>query len=198
MLTAMRKERIPKIILASASPWRKKLLERAGIQFTVAVSGHKENLAQKLAPRRLVQKLALEKARLVAKRHQDALVIAADTVAVFEGKVLGKPRSLAGARKILRALSGSRHSLITGFVILDTKTGRAVMKSVETKVWFRKLRRDEIDAYVRTKEPLTVAGAYAIQGGGASFAKRIDGDFYNVVGLPLAMVVEELRKFGVA
>ena len=195
MLTAMRKERIPKIILASASPWRKKLLERAGIQFTVAVSGHKENLAQKLAPRRLVQKLALEKARLVAKRHQDALVIAADTVAVFEGKVLGKPRSLAGARKILRALSGSRHSLITGFVILDTKTGRAVMKSVETKVWFRKLTSEEIDAYVRTKEPLTVAGGYAIQGGGASFAKQIDGDFYNVVGLPLSMVVEELRKF---
>ena len=195
MLTAMRKERIPKIILASASPWRKKLLERAGIQFTVAVSGHKENLAQKLAPRRLVQKLALEKARLVAKRHQDALVIAADTVAVFEGKVLGKPRSLAGARKILRALSGSRHSLITGFVILDTKTGRAVMKSAETKVWFRKLTSEEIDAYVRTKEPLTVAGGYAIQGGGASFAKQIDGDFYNVVGLPLSMVVEELRKF---
>ena len=198
MLVRMRKVRRRKVILASASLWRRKLLKRAGIRFRVEVSGHHENLAQKVTPEKLVQKLALEKACLVAKHNRGALIIAADTVAVFKGKVLGKPRSLTEARKILAALSGSRHSLITGFVILDTKTSRVVMKSAETKVWFRKLRRDEIDAYVRTKEPLTVAGAYAIQGGGASFAKRIDGDFYNVVGLPLAMVVEELRKFGVA
>ena len=197
MLVGMRKVRIRKIILASASPWRRKLLKGAGIRLRVEISGHKENLAQKLPPRELVQKLALEKAKIIAQRHPDALIIAADTVAVFRGNVIGKPRNVREARKILKALSGVRHSLLTGFAVLDTKTGRSVVKSVETKVWFRKLTSEEIDAYVRTKEPLTAAGGYAIQGGGASFARRIDGDFYNVVGLPLSAVVEELRKFDV-
>ena len=191
----MRKAHTPRIILASASPWRKKLLRMAGVRFTVAVSGHNEDLTQKLSPKKLVQKLALEKAKVVAERHPNTLIVAADTVAVFRGKVIGKPKDLEEARKILSSLSGKQHSLLTGFAILDTKTGRSVVKSAETKVWFRKLTFEEIDAYVETREPLTVAGAYAIQGGGASLAKRIDGDFYNVVGLPLAMVVEELRKF---
>ena len=186
-----------KIILASASKWRKVLLKRARVRFTVEVSRHEENLTQKLSPHALVRKLALEKAKIVARHHSDALIIAADTVAVFRSKAIGKPKNLPEARQILKALSGTRHSLLTGFAILDTKTGRSVVKSAETKVWFRKLSRQEINSYVRTKEPLTVAGGYAIQGGGASFAKRIDGDFYNVVGLPLAMVVEELKKFGI-
>ena len=186
-----------KVILASASFWRKELLKRAGIQFDVQVSGHKENLNQKLSPKKLVIRLALEKARTVAIRHSNALVIGADTIAVFKGRVIGKPKDNKEARAILKQLSGRQHSLITGFVIIDTKTGQLVTRVEETKVWFRMLTLEEIDAYVKTKEPLTVAGGYAIQGGGASFAKRIEGDFYNVVGLPLASVVEELRKFGV-
>ena len=186
-----------KVILASASFWRKELLKRAGIQFDVQVSGHKENLNQKLSPKKLVIRLALEKARTVAIRHSNALVIGADTIAVFKGRVIGKPKDNKEARAILKQLSGRQHSLITGFVIIDTKTGQLVTRVEETKVWFRMLTLEEIDAYVKTKEPLTVAGGYAIQGGGASFAKRIEGDFYNVVGLPLASVVKELRKFGV-
>ncbi len=188
---------VKKVILASASKWRKILLERAGVQFTVEVSGHPEDLKQKLSPKKLVQKLALEKAQVVGKRHKDAIIIAADTVAVFRGKAIGKPKSGAEAKKVLTGLSGDRHSLVTGFVILDTKTGRHIVKSEETKVWFRKLTSDEIGAYIKTGEPLTVAGAYAIQGGGSSFASRIEGDFYNIVGLPLASVVVELRRFGV-
>lgn len=186
-----------KIILASASKWRKILLKRAGMRFTVEVSGHPEDLKQKLPPKKLVQKLALEKARVVGKGHDDAIIIAADTVAVFRGKVIGKPKNAREAKRILTALSGDQHKLVTGFTILDTKTGRHVVKAEETKVWFRKLTREEIDAYVRTKEPFTVAGGYAIQGGGVSFASHIEGDFYNIVGLPLAAVVMELRKFGV-
>lgn len=186
-----------KVILASASKWRKVLLKRAGVRCAVEVSGHPENLKQKLPPKKLVQKLAFEKAKLVGKRHPNAIIIGADTVAVFRGKIIGKPKTNAEAKRVLTNLSGARHSLITGVVILDAKTGKYFSKAEETKVWFRKLQKDEIDAYVKTKEPLTVAGAYGIQGGGASFAYRFEGDFYNVVGLPLSLVIQELRKFGV-
>ena len=193
----MRKAAKRRIILASASPWRKTLLERAGIQFEVEVSGYDEDLTTRLHPMVLVKRIALGKAQAVALRHPNALVIAADTVAVFRGRAIGKPKNPRAARTLLRQLSGKQHSLITGFAILDTKTGKAVVKAEETEVWFRKLTQKEINAYVRIKEPMTVAGGYAIQGGGSSFAERINGDFYNVVGLPLAKVVEELRKFGV-
>ncbi|HCM43341.1 MAG: septum formation protein Maf [Candidatus Kaiserbacteria bacterium GW2011_GWC2_49_12] len=186
-----------KIILASASPWRKELLKRAGISFLVEVSGYDEDMRKRISPKTLARNLALEKARAVAVRHSNALIVAADTLAIFRGRVIGKPTNLSEAKKILGQLSGNCHSLITGFAIVDTGTGKIVTRAMETKVWFRKLSRREIDRYVKTREPLTVAGGYAIQGGGSSFANRIDGDFYNIVGLPLAVVVEELRKFGV-
>ncbi|RJQ35172.1 septum formation inhibitor Maf [Candidatus Parcubacteria bacterium] len=185
------------VILASASPWRKELLKRAGVHFKVEVSGHKENLRHKLSPQALVKRLALEKVLAVAARHSNAVIIGADTVAVFGGRIIGKPKNSSDARKTLRRLSGKRHVLVTGFVIMDTKTGRIAAKAVNTGVEFRKLSDEEIRRYVQTGEPMTVAGGYAIQGGGASFASRIEGDFYNIVGLPLAAVVEELRKFGV-
>jgi len=185
------------VILASASPWRKELLKRAGVHFKVEVSGHKENLRQKLKPGALVKRLALEKVLAVAARHFNAVIIGADTVAVFEGRIIGKPKNAKEARNILKRLSGKRHVLVTGFVIMDTKTGRIAVKAVKTGVEFRTLSDEEIRRYVGTGEPMTVAGGYAIQGGGASFASRIEGDFYNIVGLPLAAVVEELRKFGV-
>jgi len=172
-------------------------LKRAGISFLVEVSGYDEDMRKRISPKTLARNLALEKARAVAVRHSNALIVAADTLAIFRGRVIGKPTNLSEAKKILGQLSGNCHSLITGFAIVDTGTGKIVTRAMETKVWFRKLSRREIDRYVKTREPLTVAGGYAIQGGGSSFANRIDGDFYNIVGLPLAVVVEELRKFGV-
>ena len=172
-------------------------MKRAGVHFKVEVSGHKENLRQKLKPGALVKRLALEKVLAVAARHFNAVIIGADTVAVFEGRIIGKPKNAKEARNILKRLSGKRHVLVTGFVIMDTKTGRIAVKAVKTGVEFRTLSDEEIRRYVGTGEPMTVAGGYAIQGGGASFASRIEGDFYNIVGLPLAAVVEELRKFGV-
>lgn len=192
-----RNTRKRKVILASASPWRKTLLARAGIEFDVEVSGFDENLAQKVSPKKLVMQLALGKARTVAIRHKDAIIIGADSVAEFKGNILGKPKTAREARAVLAALSGKQHKLITGFAIIDTKSGKTVVKAQETKITFRTLTPKEISAYVATGEPLTVAGGYAIQGGGSSFAKHIEGDFYNIVGLPLASVVEELRKCGV-
>ena len=186
-----------KVVLASASRWREELLKKAGFRFTIDVSGHKENIRQKLSPEALVKRLALEKAFAVAARYPDAIVIGADTVAVFRGRVIGKPKNAKEARNILKRLSGKRHVLVTGFVIMDTKTGRITAKAVNTGVEFRTLSDEEIRRYVQTGEPMTVAGGYAIQGGGASFASRIEGDFYNIVGLPLAAVIEELRKFAV-
>lgn len=192
----MRKDQKRKVILASASPWRKILLERIGIQFEVDVSGYPEDLTQQLSPTELVTKLALGKAQTVAAKYENALILGADSVVVFNQRILGKPLTEEAARTLLKELSGNKHSLVTGFAIVDTASGKTVVNSEETFVQFRALTDDEIRAYVETGEPLTVAGGYAIQGGGASFAKKIEGDFYTIVGLPLASVIEELRRFG--
>ncbi len=186
-----------KIILASVSPWRKKILASTGIPFRVEESGYEENMKLKLAPRVLARHLALGKATKVAKRHENAIVIGADTFAVFRGKLLGKPHTPKMAIQMLNMLSGKNHTLLTGFAIVDSKTGRHVSKTVETRVTFRKLSAREIATYVQTGESLHVAGAYAIQGRGAKLIEKIEGDPNNIAGLPLSAVVEELKKFGV-
>lgn len=186
-----------KIILASASPWRRKILEDAGISFTVEESGYKENLNLKLSPTVLAKKLALEKALAVARRHKDAIVIGADTFVVFKGKILGKPKTRKRAVEMLNSLSGTTHSLLTGFAIVDLKTGKRIRKAVNTRVIFKTLSSREIEEYVKTGEPMRVAGGYAIQGGGLKLIKGIKGDYDNVVGLPLKELMVELKKFDV-
>lgn len=151
-----------------------------------------------LPPHELVEHLAEGKARAVAERHPDALVIGADTVVVCGNQVFGKPLAAERAREMLQTLRGASHSILTGFFIVDTKTGREIARSVETKVYFKKISAADIDAYVATGESLGKAGGYAIQGGGARFIERLEGDMDNVVGLPLAALLEELAKFGVA
>lgn len=185
------------VILASASPWRKKILKTTGISFRVEVSDFEEDMSLNLPPRVLARRLALGKALAVAGRHKEGIVIGADTFAVFRGKLLGKPHTPAKARSMLRSLSGTSHSLITGFVLVDVASGKRVMKTSSTNVTFRKLSRQEIDEYVATGEPLHVAGAYAIQGQGRKLIKRIIGDPNNVAGFPLKAVLKELAKFGV-
>lgn len=172
-------------------------MEDAGISFTVEKSGYKENMNLKLAPTTLAKKLALGKALAVAHRHKNAIVIGADTFVVFKRKILGKPRTPKLAREMLKSLGGGTHSLLTGFAIVDSLTGRRIVKSVNTRVTFRKLSSLEIDKYVKTGEPLRVAGGYAIQGGGSKFIKCIKGDYDNVVGLPLKELIVELKKFSV-
>jgi septum formation protein len=185
------------IILASASPRRKELLKKTGLKFKVEPSNYEENINAELEPHELAKSLSLEKAKLVAKNHRNALVIAADTFIVFEGKILGKPPTETEAKKMLETISGRQHSVITGFTIIDTETNKALSKSVETKVYIRKLTSSEIDAYVKSKEPLDKAGAYAIQGLGAVIVERIEGDYFNVIGLPLSALTEALKKFGI-
>jgi len=186
-----------KIILASASPRRKEILEITGLKFSVCVSDYEEDLSLKLPPRDLARFLSRKKAETIAHKYKNAIIIAADTVIVFKNRILGKPHRDKEAGKMLRLLNGRSHSVITGFTILDTGSGKKLSRSVETKVYFKRLSMEEIRAYVRSKEPLDKAGAYAIQGLGAVFIERIEGDFFNVVGLPLCALTESLKEFGV-
>lgn len=185
------------IILASVSPRRKELLKRIGLRFKVDPSNYEENMSSELEPHELAKSLSLEKAKLVAEKHMNALVIAADTFIVFEGKILGKPRTETEAKEMLETISGRQHSVITGFTIIDAANNRALSKAVETKVYIRKLSSNEIDAYVESKEPLDKAGAYAIQGLGSVIVEKIEGDYFNVIGLPLSALAETLKEFGV-
>ena len=186
-----------KIILASASPRRREILGITGLSFAVCTSDYEENLDLPLRPRALARFLSRKKAESVASRYKNAIIIAADTFIVFRDRLLGKPRTGKEAERMLRMLNGKAHSVITGFTIMDSGSGKTLSRSVETKVYFKKLDREEIRAYVRSKEPLDKAGAYAIQGRGAVFIKKIDGDFFNVMGLPLSALTEGLKKFGV-
>ena len=186
-----------KIILASASPRRKEILEITGLKFSVCESEYAEDLALPLKPHKLARFLSLKKAETVAHLYSNAIIIAADTFIYFKDRLLGKPQSGEEAEKMLRILNGKVHSVITGFTVMDTASDQIVSRSEVTKVYFKKLTGEEISAYVRSGEPLDKAGAYAIQGLGAVFIKKIDGDFFNVVGLPLCALTESLKKFGV-
>jgi septum formation protein len=186
-----------KIVLASGSPRRKELLEKIGLKFEVDPAEYVETLKSGMKPEEIARYLSLQKAQSAAKKYPDAIIIAADTFGVISGSVIGKPHNEAEARNILRKLSGRPHRVITGFTMMDTAVGKAVTRSVETTVHFRKLTDEEIDAYVRTGEPLDKAGAYGIQGLGAVLVDRIEGDFYNVIGLPLSALAEALKEFGI-
>lgn len=186
------------IVIASASPRRKEIFEKTGLRFRVDPGNYKEEIYSSAAPRKLARTLSLKKAKAVAGRHNDALIIAADTVIVVKGMILGKPHTAEEARRMLRILNGRKHIVITGFTILDTASGRKVSRSILTKVYFRHLSPEEIDAYIDSGEPLDKAGAYAIQGLGAALIRGIDGDYFNVVGLPLSALAEELKKFGIS
>jgi len=185
------------IILASASPRRKVLLEKIGLIFEVEPSNYEEDMPLRLEPHEFAQKISLEKAKVVASKHKNSIVIAADTFIVLGSQILGKPHTEKDAREMLEAINGKYHSVITGFSIIDTDKNKTLSKSVETKVYIRKLTLVEIDAYVKSREPLDKAGAYAIQGLGSVFVEKIDGDYYNVVGLPLSALTEALKEFGI-
>ena len=183
------------IILASASPRRKELLKKINLKFEVDASDCKEDINPGLVPEELVRQLSIKKAKSVAARHKNAIIIAADTIGVMGDKILGKPHPENEVRKMLRTISGKSHLVITGFSILDTATNKIVTRTVKTKVYIKQLTDREIDAYVKTGEPLDKAGAYAIQGLGAIIVEKIEGDYYNVMGLPLNALTEALKEF---
>jgi len=185
------------IILASSSLRRKELLENIGLKFTIDPVELDEALDRSLEPLKLAKNISMEKARIAATRHPDCIIIAADTFGVLEGKILGKPHTEAEARSMLKLMNGKCHEVITGFAILDTGSEKTSSKAVVTRVYFRKLSNNEIDAYVRSGEPLDKAGSYAIQELGSLLVEKIEGDYFNVMGLPLCALASELKKFGV-
>ena len=173
-------------ILASRSPRRKQLLERIGFTFEVVGSPVEEVMPAGVAPADLVQTLALEKAASVAGGYPDALTLGADTVVVLHGDILGKPAHAEEARAMLQRLADQTHTVYTGIALLHPASGREVTACEATTVTFGPMGDSEIDAYVATGSPLDKAGAYGIQDDrGALFVARIEGDYYNVVGLPL-------------
>jgi len=194
-----------KIILASASPRRAELLDLIGLPFERVVSRVDEgDLVEKMCktspaaldPSHYVLELSRRKAEEVARRVGSGLVLGVDTVVVLNGQILGKPRDPQEAKEMLSRLSGRTHKVITGLALVESNTGRYISDFVSTAVVMRSLSRDQIEGYVATGEPLDKAGAYAIQGKGALLVERIDGCFYNVVGLPLAKLSEMLEKMG--
>ena len=183
----------PPLLLCSASPRRARLLEEAGIPFERGPAPSvDETPPAGLAPADAAEAIAVRKAKAAAARSPGRLVLAADTVVILDGAILGKPRDASDARRMLQALSGREHVVVTGVAVA---TGESVVSGrEETSVRFRALEGGEIDAYVATKEPLDKAGAYAIQGGAAGFVARRVGALDNVVGLPVALVRSLLAR----
>lgn len=185
------------IILASASPRRQELLGQIGLSFEVKVKPVDETLDEGFTPQEAVAELAYRKAREVAETVEGGLVIGADTVVVHNNQILGKPVNADDAAAVLLALSGSSHLVITGFSVIDVETKKVVKESETTEVTFRNLTKTEIEAYVRSGEPMDKAGSYGIQGLGAVLVEKINGCYFNVVGLPLTKLVLVLKEFGV-
>lgn len=173
------------------------MLKLTGLRFKVSASDYEEDLTLSLPPHALAIFLSGEKAKSVAKKYKNALIIAADTFIVFRDKIFGKPHTDKESLKMLKALNGKAHSVITGFTIIDTNSNRTLSKAIETKVYFRKLTIKEIEAYVKSGETKDKAGAYAIQGLGSVIIRKIEGDYFNVVGLPVCALIQSLKKFGV-
>lgn len=179
-----------RLILASASPRRRELLRRAGIAFRVRPAPVDESVRPGESPRRHVRRLAREKAE--AARRPGDRVLGADTVVVIDGKILGKPRNAREAGRMLRLLSGRVHRVLTGICLLTSQG--SCSEVVETRVWFRRLTRAEIAGYIASGEPFGKAGAYAIQGLASRFVERVEGCYYNVVGLPVSRVNAMVRS----
>lgn len=186
------------LILASASPRRRELLSRLGLEFTVLAAQADETLLPGLSPREQVIRLSAIKAQAVREALESRpgqVIVSADTVVVLDDAILGKPKNTAQAAEMLRALSGRAHLVLTGVTVLTEDGPRQLCE--ETQVFFRPLRETEITAYIRTGEPMDKAGAYGIQGYGALFVEKLIGDYYNVMGLPLCALGRLLREAGI-
>lgn len=186
-----------KIILASTSPRRIEILEKAGLEFEVVKPEYEEDMTLKMPPAELAKYLASMKAKSVAKKYPDAIIIAADTFVVLDGKIYGKPETPARAKGMLAELSGRPHKVVTGFSILDTKKDKGITEVDIATVIVKNLTEQEIDDYVATGKPMDKAAAYAIQDGIPGFIEKLDGNYLTVMGLPLDRVLSILKQFGV-
>jgi len=181
------------LILASSSPRRKELLSILQIPFEVKVSDVEESFDPGQEPHEIVMNLADRKAKHVSKKYPQAIVIGADTIVVARGEVLGKPSTPNEAYDMLKKLSGSTHTVLTGVSIVST--ARTTTFYEKTEVVFWELTDDDIHSYISTGEPFDKAGSYGIQGYGSTLVSRIEGDYFTVVGLPISRLVRELKPF---
>lgn len=182
-----------KIILASASPRRKELIRHIFDVVEVIPADIDESIPPKLSAKDVPSYLSEQKALFLASDHPTDLIIAADTVVISDDKILGKPRDTDDARRMLKALSGREHEVITGCTLALNGSSRSF--SVSSRVHFYPLNEAEINAYIETGEPMDKAGSYGIQGKGSLFVKEIHGDYFNIVGLPVAKLNQEIKDF---
>jgi len=183
-----------RLILASSSPRRKELLELANLPFEILVSDIEETIPENELPETIVQLLARQKAMAVAEKARDAYVIGADTVVVYNDIILGKPKTTEDAYATLKMLSDKTHEVLTGVSIISPESEMTFFE--RTKVTFWPLAEEEIKQYIVSGEPMDKAGSYGIQGRGSLLVKKIEGDYFSVVGLPIARTVRELKKLG--
>lgn len=178
-------------VLASKSPRRKELLKNIGIDAEIMPANIDEDLLTGLSPEKMVTELSMLKAMDVARSFgKNTFVIGADTVVCVDGEVFGKPENDAEAKAMLKKLSGRSHDVYTGYCVVNCEDGTSVAKYEKTAVYFRNLSEEEIDCYIQTREPMDKAGAYGIQQRGSKFVEKIEGDYFNVVGLPVCALVK--------
>lgn len=190
-----------RIILASASPRRRELLEQIGIKFDIKIS-NKEEIYKSTVPEEIVKELALMKAENVSSElelaeRKQTIVIGADTIVVLDGKILGKPKDEEDAFQMIYSLQGRTHQVYTGVALIvfdEEGILQTNSHAVETKVYVNKMTDYEIQEYVKSKDPMDKAGGYGIQGRFAAYIEKIEGDYYNVVGLPISYIYHELKE----
>lgn len=183
------------MILASKSPRRKEILEEFGFKFKIEAKETLEE-SKKENPKDFVMEIALEKAMVVAEDNYEEWIVAADTVVVYNNKILGKPKNEEEAKEVLKSLSSHSHEVYTGVAIVNKQKNISLTFTELTKVYFKNISDQEINWYVETKEPLDKAGSYGIQGKGSILIEKIEGDFYNVMGFPISKFYEEIKKLG--
>jgi septum formation protein len=191
---------VTKLILASTSPARKKLMLESGLNFQITSPGVDEDALvfqmKPSTPKDLTQLLATAKARAVIKDHPESLVIGCDSALWFDGEILGKPLESAVAIARWKRMRGQSGELFSGHCVIDTKTNQVSQRVTSTKVFFAELTDQQIERYVRTREPLQVAGAFTIDGMGGAFIERIEGDYHTVVGLSLVALRKMIEELG--
>lgn len=181
------------IILASKSPRRREILENTKVKFSVKESQIDEIIKENESPKEIVMRLAYEKALDVASSNSDSLVIGADTIVVINGQILGKPKNEEEAYNMIKLLSGKTHHVITGFALINLSLNKKVIDCEVSQVTFKELSTESIKDYISTKESLDKAGAYGIQGYGGLLVKNIQGDYFNIVGLPISKISDCLK-----
>ncbi|MFA6896968.1 MAG: nucleoside triphosphate pyrophosphatase [Patescibacteria group bacterium] len=186
-----------RIILASGSEARRKLLENIKLDFEIQQSDFEEIMNPDIPPEQLAVELALGKARDVAAKNTNAVIIAADSFVVLDGEYLGKPHSAEEARAVLRKISGKKQNLVTGMAVIDTESGATITDFEIGEIWVKELTDEEIEGYIKTGEPFGRAAGYAIQEIGSIFIEKIQGNYTGIIGLPVNKVYKILTQLGV-